>query len=231
VKRPKDLIKVGEGEEGMAGEFDEVETRTVVYDEVVSYEASDALFTPVLAEVAEIVPFSHPTKHYIIGVKTGKGLDRPDSMRPSAGAARPSILEANLSTVQDMAPVENKREARRMSKAIVGDIVRRASQAKYSPEKIAEIPPDRLDTIPEAFKDQSTESFKIVDYPTIGFEALVNKERRDLLVKQIGPSYEIRLKKAGALREVGSNEYSIEYLDSKDVPTFDRTITIKERTV
>jgi hypothetical protein len=60
---------------------------------------------------------------------------------------------------------------------------------------------------------------------------VVNKERREQLSKQIGPAFELKLKKAGSVREIATNDFAIEQLDTKDVPTFDRTINIKERTV
>jgi hypothetical protein len=141
-----------------------VEQRTIVYDEVTSYELGDDIYEPVLADIEDVLPFSVAAKHYLVGIKNGRSPVKP--MRSGENKEQ-SMLDVSEEAVDDMEPVTNKREARRMSKSIVGNIMRRASIVQYTPEQLAAIPSDRLSTIPELFKDSSTEDFTIQNYPKI----------------------------------------------------------------
>lgn len=110
-----------------------------------------------------------------------------------------------------------------MSKSIVSNIIFKASSPSKSPEELARTPIDRLNEIPEAFRDKTEEEFTIPKFPNLKFVAVVPRERRETLMGQVSKVYDLKLKKAtSVVKLVEENEFAIKKINTKEVPTFDR---------
>jgi hypothetical protein len=155
-------------------DFDEEEERVVLYDELTYFPPHSDLYELEIAQLDEVVPFGKPTIEYLQTLKRGA----------ASGTQFPS-MNPNVAVTQnpeyDSRPVSNKRDARRMSKSIVSGILQNAFRMQTSPDRIAEIPVDRMSSIPLQFQHSSVEQFSVPNYGNFEFEALVKKDRKDAL--------------------------------------------------
>lgn len=222
VKRLKDVLKKEDIE--MPTGFDEDDKEmTIVYDELADFGDSNCLYELQMAALDDIVPFGFPSEYYLSQLKLGNKLG-DDESRPSQVKVSTDQLVVNEE------PVSNVREARRQSKQIVSEVIKKASSPTKSAEELARTPVERLSDIPEEFKGKKVEDFGISKFPNLKFYAGVTRERHDQLQSQIAKVYDLKLKKATSVVKLQEeNDFAIKHLPTKEVPTYDRQVTLKER--
>jgi hypothetical protein len=140
-KKVKRLKTFAQEAEPSVFDFDEEEVRVVLYDELTYFPPVSDLYELEIASLDEVVPFGKPTIEYLQTLKRGtaSGTQFP-SKNPNVAASQNPEYNSR--------PVSNKRDARRMSKSIVSGILQNAFRMQTSPDRIAEIPVDRMSSIP-----------------------------------------------------------------------------------